>query len=132
MAENKRKPEESPSMLFIVITVIMVVALAAVHKYYKAQCNVIYQYEYDLQEIDDGVYAICYDVRSNVPAKNYSTVKICYGNQLHTYEGKVSIFYTDQLTYVEIIERPKIVRGDEIILYVPWGSIEYQETVGLK
>lgn len=86
---------------------------------------------YSLSEIDDEVFAIYHTVSSNVPAKNYEVITICCDGNLYTFKGDVSITYSDNESYA-IVRRYNIVNGDEVHVYIPKGTVEYQGNVGLK
>ena len=90
------------------------------------------EYSYELQEIKDGTYAIYHSVSSNVPANNYDVVTICYNGQIHMFQGEVIIQQTNDTPYVNIIRKPHMNNADEITVFIPKGTIEFVDNVGLK
>lgn len=85
-----------------------------------------------LDELNDGVYAIYYTTHSSVPAQNYEVVTLnCDGN-IQTFKGKVTISYTNYSPYAEINSYKYLVNADEIHIYVPQGSVEYQTGVNIS
>lgn len=90
------------------------------------------EYSYELQEIKDGTYAIYHSVSSNVPANNYDVITICYNGQIHMFQGEVIIQQTNDTPYVNIISKPHMSNADEITVFIPKGTIEFVDNVGLK
>ena len=87
--------------------------------------------EYVLSEIGDGVYGIYTVVSSSVPANNYEMVTLCCNGTIFTFKGDVTISFTDGNPRV-IFRDYNIVNSDDIFVYVPEGTIKFQENVGLK
>lgn len=85
---------------------------------------------YQLDELNNGVYAIYYTVHSNVPADNYEVVTLnCNGN-VYTFKGNVWISYLKDNTNPYVVyEDCNIVYADKISVYVPEGTVEYQGSV---
>lgn len=90
------------------------------------------EYQYALMELDDGVYAVCTNVVSNVPANNYEMITICCNGQIRTYKGNVSITYTDKEPYAIVRDYYNLVNGEEVFIYVPYGSVEFQSNVSSR
>lgn len=89
------------------------------------------EYKYTLMELDDGVFAVCTNVVSNVPAHNYEMITICCNGQIRTYKGRVSITYTDKEPYAIVRDYYNIVNNEEVFIYVPYGSVEFQSNVSI-
>ena len=87
------------------------------------------EYRYSLFELDDGVYGVYTNVVSNVPAHNYEMITICCNGQFRTYKGNVVITYTDAEPYVIVQDYYNIVNNEQVYLYVPYGSIQFQNNV---
>ena len=83
-------------------------------------------------ELDDGVYAVCTNFVSNVPANNYEMITICCNGQIRTYKGNVSITYTDKKPYAIVKDYYNLVNGEEVFIYVPYGSVEFQSNVSSR
>ena len=114
---------------FTTIFVIAVIALFAVRWFAK-------QAEYtetrcDLEEIENGTYARYYQTVSAVPAHNYDVVEICINGNVRTYKGYVSITYTEGNPYAVIMQN-HLVNGNKVFLYVPKGTVEHGESVGVR
>lgn len=86
---------------------------------------------YELEEIENGTYARYYQTFSTVPAHNYDVVKICVNGSIRTYKGYVSITYTDEVPYVVVMQN-NLANDDKVFLYVPKGTVEYTESVGVR
>jgi hypothetical protein len=110
---------------------ILVYGLAIVLGLYLASCvKSCHDYttysntvEYDLHELDDGVYGYYNAVTSNIPAENYEMIVLCLNGQIFTLNGDVNIYYTDdapKLIWTDVNR----VHGDTFDVYVPSGSIE--------
>lgn len=90
------------------------------------------EYSYNLQEIKDGTYAIYHSVSSNVPSHNYDVITVCYNDQIHMFQGTVNIQQTNNKPYIEITTKPHINYGDEITVFIPKGTVEFADNVGLR
>lgn len=86
---------------------------------------------YALEEIESGIYAEYYHVSSAAPADNYDVVEICVDGNIRTYSGDVSINYTNQKPYAVIMTN-NLVRSDKVFLYVPKGTVDFKESVGVR
>lgn len=78
--------------------------------------------EYDLVELEDGVYGYYNAVTSNIPAENYEMIVLCLNGQIYTLKGDVNIHYTEdkcKLIWTDV----NIVHGDTFEVYVPTGTI---------
>lgn len=90
------------------------------------------EYVYDLQQIDsDENYVVYYTISSTVPADNYEVVYVCYENIMHTLKGNVTINYTSEEPYIHIKDI-NVVNEDEYDLYVPKGTVIYEDGVGTR
>lgn len=89
------------------------------------------EYTYQLQEIDNGVYVQYHRVFSTVPADNYEVVQVCFNDTLHTLTGDVTIIYNNDVPQLSVTTN-HFVNGDEIIVYVPKGSVLHYNDVGVR
>ncbi len=82
---------------------------------------------YQLNELNDGTYAIYYTTHSKAPAHNYEVVTLnCNGN-IYTFKGHVWISYLkDNISPYVVYEDCNVVYADKISVYVPEGTVEYQ------
>ena len=84
---------------------------------------------YELQEIQENTYGIFYRTVSTVPAHNYDSIQFCSNGNVYEFSGEVCITYADTEPYAVVIEYQNIVNSDNVHLYVPAGTIMYQESV---
>ena len=84
-------------------------------------CSKTTEYRYDLQEVDNGVYAIYYNTYSRVPAQNYEVVTVCSNNSIYTFKGNIQISYVDTKPYATV-KQCNLVNSDEIYICVPKGT----------
>lgn len=120
---------------YIKSTIFVVVIIAAIFfGVYKFVSYGEYteEYSYELQEIKDGTYAIYHSVSSNVPSHNYDVITICYNGQIHMLQGTVNIQQTNGKPYVEIIAKPHLNNADKITVFIPKGTVEFADNVGLE
>lgn len=113
----------------IVISIMLTILLGLMAWTIRLVCKPI-EYTsttYQLNELNDGVYAIYYTTHSNVPAENYEVVTLnCNGN-VYTFKGHVWISYLiDNVNPYVIYEDCDIIYADKISVYVPEGTVEYQ------
>lgn len=114
---------------FVIITLIIAFFISAI-------CNFIHysnqytEHEYDLYEMNDGVYAIYYTTHSRAPAYNYEVITVCCNGSIYTFNGNVNISFTDGKPYVKM-KNYNIANSDEINVYVPQGTVVYQPSVDI-
>lgn len=89
------------------------------------------EYKYDLREINDGIYVMYHRVSSSIPADNYDVATVNVGGTLYTWTGDVQITYTDESPHMILQDHP-IVHGKDMFIYVPEGSVKFEQNVGLK
>ena len=90
------------------------------------------EYSYKLEEVKTGIYAIYNAVSSTTPAHNYEVVTICYNGQIRVFQGTVNIQQTNDTPHADIISRPHMNYNDEITIYIPKGTVEFAEGVGVR
>ena len=90
------------------------------------------EYSYELEEVKTGIYAIYNAVSSTTPAHNYEVVTICYNGQIRVFQGTVNIQQTNDTPHADIISRPHMNYNDEITIYIPKGTVEFAEGVGVR
>jgi hypothetical protein len=88
------------------------------------------EYEYQLTEIQDGIYGTYSTVVSDIPAQNYDIITLCCNGNIRTFKGTIHISYTDGDVYVKYKDS-NTVNADELWVYVPFGTIDYQGTTGM-
>ena len=115
----------------IIIAIIVFLVFLGAHKF-SSYAGYTEEYSYDLQEIKDGTYAICHSASSNTPSHNYDVIIVCYNNQIHMFQGTVNIQQTNDKPYIEITAKPHINYGDEITVFIPKGTVEFADNVGLE
>lgn len=88
------------------------------------------EYEYQLHEMNEGVYAIYYTTHSRVPAHNYEVVTLCCNGNVYTLKGDVYISFTNSKPYAKV-KNYNTVNADDIYVYVPQGTVVYQPSVDI-
>ncbi len=88
------------------------------------------EYEYNLSEIEPGIYATYKTVSSAAPAYNYQMITLCVNGQIVTYQGIVKIIYSDD-PHV-FISDCNIINSDEITAFVPKNSIRFNENISIN
>lgn len=86
---------------------------------------------YDLEEIESGIYARYYQTVSSIPAHNYDVAEICISGNIYTFKGTVCISYTSENPYAVVMQN-NLVNDDKVYLYVPKGTTDYRESVGIR
>ena len=120
------KKIDKPTIIIFSIILAIVIFCAGMIRY----SNQYTESQYSLSEINDDVYAIYYTTHSRVPAQNYEVVTLnCNGNIL-TYRGHVFISYTNEKPYVSV-QNSNMVNADKIYVYVPEGTVAYEESVNI-
>ena len=87
-------------------------------------------YEYQLSEIEDGVYGIHITTTSRAPASNYEMVSVNINDQIYTIKGNVNVHYVDgesRLVWTDT----NYVNSDTADLYVPKGTIRYDGVINI-
>lgn len=112
------------SVLFIILILLSII------RWFGKQAK-YHESRYELEEIKNGTYARYYQTISIVPAHNYDVVEICVNGNIRTYKGYASITYTDEMPYVVIMQN-NLVNDDKVFLYVPKGTVEHKESVGVR
>lgn len=85
---------------------------------------------YQLSEINEGVYAIYYNTHSRVPAQNYEVVIVCCNGNIYTFKGDVQISYVGTDPCITV-KQYNWVNSDEVRIYVPKGTVSYEESVSI-
>ena len=85
---------------------------------------------FQLSEVNDGVYAIYYNTHSRVPAQNYEVITVCCNGNIYTFKGSVQISYVDTEPYATV-KQYNLVNSDEVHIYVPKGTVAYEESVNI-
>ena len=116
------------SVIVALVFAIIVVVLFATLMIFGNQYT---EYEYSLSELKDGVYGVYSTVVSSIPAKNYDVITLCCDGSIKTFKGTVHVIYTDGEIYAKY-KNSRLVNADEIWVYVPFGTIEYQGTTGIS
>lgn len=118
-------------ILRIILIAAIAFGLASCTKYCWDSFTYNETFEYNLYEINDGIYGYYNIVSSAIPSQNYEVVTLYFGGGMYTLKGDVNIHYTDERPRL-VWEKTRIVNGDTIDVYVPYNSIEVRPnmTVG--
>ena len=119
---KKFRPAITPVCIALVLGILFFALVSYGNKYEERK--------YSLVELSNNTYGWYYRVSSRVPAQNYEVITLCCDGSIVTFQGDVNIVYTDQNPYV-VVKDYNIVNADEICVYVPKGTISFQENVGV-
>ena len=86
---------------------------------------------FQLSEVNDGVYAIYYNTHSRVPSENYEVITVCFNGNIYTFKGSVQISYVNTEPYATV-KQYNLVNSDEVHIYVPKGTVVYEESVNIS
>lgn len=128
-----KTPEEQIATIVFTIVCIMfvVVVLLFVYNFYLDSHPKIYEFE--LSEIESGVYAYREEVVSAIPAQNYTmtTVRDTSGN-VFTIKGSLSVVNTETDRPHAVWTDKDIVNADSITIYAPAKSVVYIGAVTVR
>ena len=113
---------------FIIIVIGIVVLFVAAIGGLIHYGNQYTEHEYQLCEMEDGIYAIYYTTHSTVPAENYEVITLCCNGNVYTFKGNVNISFTDDNPYAKV-RIYNTVNSDDIYVYVPQKTVYYQSSV---
>ena len=105
----------------IVLTILGVVLMIANVEYNSSHPIVS---NYDLQEIEPGIYAYTSTVVSNIPSENYEMCTVLINGQYITIKGTVKIAKSDGSTPKIKWENRRIVNGDTVTIYADINKIK--------
>ena len=87
--------------------------------------------KYNLDEIEDNIYATYYNTHSRAPAYNYDVITLNCEGQIKTFQGNVHISYVDVKPYVEV-RISNYIYCDDIYVYIPSKTVKYMTDVGIR
>lgn len=105
----------------IVLTILGVVLMIANVEYNSSHPIVS---NYDLQEIEPGIYTYTSTVVSNIPSENYEMCTVLINGQYITIKGTVKIAKSDGSTPKIKWENRRIVNGDTVTIYADINKIK--------
>ena len=117
-------------MMYTLLICIAFIMIYSVVDYLGKQSE-YHESRYELEEIENGIYVRTYHTVSTVPAHNYDVIEICINSKVCTYKGSVDITYTNENPYAVIMQN-NLVNDDKVFVYVPKGTVDYKESVGVK
>ena len=123
--------EDRMATIFLIVIIVMCVALVGACIAMASYGSQYTEHEYQLTEIYDGVYGTYSTVVSSIPAQNYDIITLCCNGNIRTFKGTVHISYTNGDAYVKYKDS-NTVNADELWIYVPFDTIEYQGTTGIS
>ena len=121
----KKKIDKSTVIIIGIISAFVLFIVCMIH--YGNQNT---ENTFQLSEVNDGVYAIYYSTHSRVPAQNYEVITVCCNGNIYTFKGSVQISYVDTEPYA-IVKQYNFVNTDEVHIYVPKGTVAYEESVNI-
>ncbi len=124
-----KKAVGTASVIVIIILIMsLIIALISWFVYNNTHFE---QKEYSLSEIEPGVYCVYNTVSSAIPAENYEMVTLCCNDQIMTFKGDVDIIYSTNNARV-LIRDYNIVNADNITVYIPKGTVKFQENFSVS
>ena len=120
------KKIDKPTVIIIGIISAFILFIACMIHYGNRSTENTFQ----LSEVNDGVYAIYYNTHSRVPAQNYEVITVCCNGNIYTFKGSVQISYVDTEPYATV-KQYNLVNSDEVHIYVPKGTVVYEESVNI-
>lgn len=128
-----KTPEEQIATIVFTIVCIMfvVVVLLFVYNFYLDSHPKIYEFE--LSELESGVYAYREEMVSAIPAQNctMTTVRDTSGN-VFTIKGSLSVVNTETEKPHAVWTDKNIVNADSITIYAPAKSVVYIGAVTVR
>ena len=121
-----KKPDKPIMFIIGIIAVFLLFVICMVHYGNQSTENT-----FQLSEVNDGVYAIYYSTYSRVPAQNYEVITVCCNDNIYTFKGSIQISYVDTEPYATV-KQYNLVNSDEVHIYVPKGSVAYEECVNIS
>ena len=121
----KKKIDKSTVIIIGIISAFVLFIICMIHYGNRSTENT-----FQLSEVNDGVYAIYYSTHSRVPAQNYEVITVCCNGNICTFKGSVQISYVDTEPYATV-KQYNLVNSDEVHIYVPKGTVAYEESVNI-
>ena len=121
----KKKIDKSTVIIIGIISAFVLFIICMIHYGNRSTENTL-----QLSEVNDGVYAIYYSTHSRVPAQNYEVITVCCNGNIYTFNGDVQILYVDTEPYA-IVKQYNFVNSDEVHIYVPKGTVAYEESINI-
>ena len=121
----KKKIDKSTVIIIGIISAFVLFIICMIHYGNQSTENT-----FRLSEVNDGVYAIYYSTHSRVPAQNYEVITVCCNGNIYTFKGSVQISYVDTEPYATV-KQYNVVNSDEVHIYVPKGTVVYEESVNI-
>lgn len=86
-------------------------------------CENYTEERYALEEIDSGVYAIKSQGLSASSMRTYDTLELCIDGTLKTFNGTITISYTEGGPYA-VVEINGFKNRDKVHAYIPKGTLK--------
>ena len=124
--------EQSENILFIFVCSLFVVAvLLLIYYFYLDSHPKIYEFE--LSDIESGVYAYREEAVSAIPAQNYTMTTVCdTSGNVFTIKGSLSVVNTETEKPHAVWTDKNIVNADSITIYAPAKSVVYIGAVTVR
>ncbi len=87
------------------------------------RCENYTEERYALEEIDNGVYAMKSQGLSASSMRAYDTLELCIDGTLKTFNGTVTISYTEDGPYA-VVETNGLKNRDKVHAYIPKGTLK--------
>ena len=128
----KTSEEQFADSVFTFVCSLFVVAvLLLVYYFYLDSHPKIYEFE--LSEIESGVYAYREQVVSAIPAENYTMTTVCDASgNLFTIKGSLFVVNTETEKPHAVWTDKNIVNADSITIYAPAKAVVYIGAVTVR
>ena len=121
----------SSLLIGLVIFLVLVFAIVLYGRITIAQGSWSETSEFQLDELEPGVYCRYNRCVSAIPAYNFDMLTIVINGQVYSVNGTVRIHYSENEHRI-LWERRKIINSDGLDLYVPKGSVIVDPPITVK
>ena len=129
IADYQRKRDFMKKIFKTIIPIIVIVVSIVALILFLNWANKTEKYEYEIEEIQSGIYVRYQSTASCTPAYNYEIITVCINGRLITYKGSVEFIFVENENKIEVTEKPNMVHGDKVIVYTSKDNVEYLGTV---
>lgn len=112
------------------VMIVILIALISYSWYLETHPKI---YEFELSEIESGVYAYREQVVSDIPAENFTMTTVCdTSGNVFTIKGSLSVVNTETEKPHAVWTDKNIVNADSITIYAPAKSVVYIGAVTVR
>lgn len=118
-------------LTFAIYIAVFALCFLGAYKIYK-YATVTEQHEYELSEIQDGIYVLYQQTISATPAHNYEIATFCSNGVMMTIKGDVNFIIYDDKPIAKIKSTPNMVNCDFATFYINKDMVEYLPTISVR